>query len=445
MSTLLIKGGTIVNEGHRYRGDLLIENGMFKSVNQIFLEEPHADEVIDARGLLIIPGVIDDQVHFREPGLEHKGTIASESKAAVAGGITSFMEMPNTRPAAVSCELLKQKFDIAERSSWANYSFYLGATNNNLAEIQNVDRSEVCGIKVFMGSSTGDLLVDDDEALRNIFMHAGIPVAVHSEDELTIRVNLERCRNDHDPLGSSDLHPKIRSHEACVLCTRRAIRYAEETGGHLHLLHISTAEEVKLIREAKQRGVRITAEVCVHHLFFTDADYAMKGDLIKWNPAIKSEADRDALREGLRQGIIDVVATDHAPHTLHEKQGGYFNAPSGGPLVEHALPVMLKLATQGVFSIEEVVHRMCHKPAEIFQVQRRGFIREGYYADLVIVKAEDWVVEGASTLYHVKWSPFDAEPMTHRVVSTMVNGHIVYHHGVFFERNKAAMPLRFDR
>jgi len=445
MSSLLIKGGTIINEGRRYRGDLLIVDGMFTAVNQIFLEDPPADEVMDARGLLVMPGIIDDQVHFREPGLEHKGTLASESKAAVAGGITSFMEMPNTKPATTTIPLLQQKQQLAAAASWCNYSFYLGATNTNLPEIKQLNPEDVCGVKVFMGSSTGDLLVDNDDALRAIFRNAYIPVAVHSEDEETIKQNLNTFREKYGPLGYASLHPEIRSREACIKCTERAIQFAGETGGHLHLLHLSTAEEVEMIRAAKQQGVRVTAEVCVHHLYFSAQDYETKGDLIKWNPAIKTAEDREALREGLRQGILDVVATDHAPHSYSEKMAGYFNAPSGGPLVEHALPVMLKLVSEGVFSMEEVIRWMAHAPAELFKIHKRGYIREGYFADLVIVKPEEWTIDGEATQYLVKWSPLQGVRMTHRVVSTIVNGHVVYHQGVFFEQHKASMPLRFDR
>jgi dihydroorotase len=445
MSSLLIKGGTIINEGRRYRGDLLIVDGLFTAVNQIFLEDPHVDAVMDAYGLLVMPGIIDDQVHFREPGLEHKGTIASESKAAVAGGITSFMEMPNTKPATTTLQLLHHKQKLASTTSWCNYSFYLGATNTNLDEIKHLNRGDVCGIKVFMGSSTGDLLVDNDDSLREIFRNASIPVAVHSEDEETIKQNLSVFRERFGPLGTAALHPEIRSREACILCTTRAIQYAEETGGHLHLLHLSTAEEVEMIRAAKQRGVSVTAEVCVHHLCFSDQDYITKGDLIKWNPAIKTAHDRTVLREGLRMGILDVVATDHAPHSYSEKVSGYFNAPSGGPLVEHALPMMLNLVSEEVFTLEEVVRWMAHAPAELFKIHKRGFIREGYFADLVIVKPENWTIDGEATHYLVKWSPLHGERMTHRVMSTIVNGNVVYHQGVFFEQQKASMPLRFDR
>jgi dihydroorotase len=423
MATLLIKGGTIINEGVRFQADLLI---------------------VDATGLYLLPGIIDDQVHFREPGLEAKGTIGSESRAAVAGGITSFMEMPNTNPPTVSNELLKVKIAIAAETSWCNYSFYLGATNYNIHEIRNLNPVETCGVKVFMGSSTGNLLVDNPDSLKAIFASAGVPVAVHSEDEETIRANNSVFMEHYGPEGHPALHPLIRSREACIICTEKAIALSRETGGHLHLLHLSTAEEVELIRKAKSEGLKVTGEVCVHHLYFNDQAYDTRGNFIKWNPSVKSETDRIALIEGLKDGTLDIVATDHAPHEKEKKEAPYFQAPSGGPMVEHSLPLMLDLASSGFFSFEDVVTWMSHRPAELFGIERRGFIREGYYADIVLVKPDEpWIVKGEKTHYHVKWSPLEGETLYHKVITTIVNGSIVYHQGEFFPENRKPKPLRF--
>jgi dihydroorotase len=419
---------------------------MFTSVNQLFTEPPATDAVMDATGLLLLPGVIDDQVHFRQPGLESKGCIATESRAAVAGGITSYMEMPNTRPATTNKALWQEKMEIAANDSWCNYSFYLGATNHNVEELIQADPLLTCGVKVFMGSSTGDLLVDKDMALKDIFGRVAIPIAVHSEDEQTILDNLEKYRATLGEAGDASLHPLIRSREACIKCTHRAIDYAEQFGGHLHLLHLSTAEEVVMVKEAKQRGVRITAEVCVHHLWFSDEDYLLKGNLIKWNPSVKKAADRAALLEGLKLGIIDVVATDHAPHELHEKMAGYFAAPSGGPMVEHSLTTMLELTNMGQCTVEQVVNWMAHMPALLFKIDRRGFIRDGYHADLVIVHPDEpWLVKGNETQYKVKWSPMENTLFRHKVHSTLVNGKIVYHRSLFFPERRSPMPLHFLR
>jgi dihydroorotase len=444
MATLLIKGGTVINEGVIFQADLLIVDGLFHALIPFETGKVKADQIIDAAGLFVMPGIIDDQVHFREPGLESKGTIASESRAAVAGGITSFMEMPNTNPPTVSSELIKAKQAVAAETSWCNYSFYLGATNYNIQEIRNLNPDTVCGVKVFMGSSTGNLLVDHPESLKAIFATSTVPVAVHSEDEETIRMNMQTFLEKHGPDGHAALHPLIRSHEACVRCTERAIQLSRDTGGHLHLLHLSTAEEVEMIRKAKNEGVHVTGEVCVHHLFFTDSDYTTKENFIKWNPAIKTEADRAALVEGLLDGTIDIVATDHAPHEKEKKEGSYFQAPSGGPMVEHSLLLMLELSGRGLFSPENVVSWMAHKPAELFGIDKRGFIREGYHADLVLVKPDDpWVVDGDKTNYFVKWSPLDGMTLSNKVVTTIVNGRIVYHQGEFYPENRHPRPLRF--
>ena len=446
MPKILIKGGTLVDEGSRRRADITIKDELILSVEIDVDDFNGFDLVIDAENHLVLPGIIDDQVHFRQPGLELKGTIASESRAAVAGGVTSFMEMPNTIPPTVNIEEWNRKNDFAANDAWCNYSFYLGATNDNLDEILKADPKSTCGIKVFMGSSTGNLLVDDDKALRNIFRKSQIPVAVHSEDEETINKNIEILRKKYGTSAKPAIHPEIRSREACVRCTERALNYSAETGGHLHLLHISTADEVVMIRNAKRSGLNVTAEVCVHHLLFTDQDYERKGNLIKWNPAIKSRSDRDALVEGLLDGTIDIVATDHAPHELDKKLDNYFNAPSGGPMVEHSLVVMLELVKKNLFSLEQVVKWMCHNPARLFRIDRRGFVQNGYFADLVIVRQNaPWQLRGKEANYLVRWSPLEGEHFTNKVVTTIVNGKVVYDNGVFKEENRHPMQMKFLR
>lgn len=442
MPGILIKGGTIINEGKSLVGDIAILDHFLVPVESLV----NPDREIDASGLWVLPGVIDDQVHFREPGLESKGTIASESMAAIAGGITSFMEMPNTIPPATTLELLQQKFGIAEKDAWCNYSFYLGATNNNLEEICAIDPGTICGVKVFMGSSTGDLLVDSDEALHQLFGASVVPVAVHSEDEETVKSNLAYYRELYGDNAEPRIHPLVRSEEACVKCTARAIDYSRKTGGHLHLLHISTAREVEMIRQAKQEGLSVTAEVCVHHLWFSDEDYKARGNLIKWNPSIKTSNDRLKLREGLLNGTLDIVATDHAPHEMEKKMQGYFNAPSGGPLVQYSLVMMLEMARQKCWTVSDVVSWMSHKPADLFRIDRRGYLREGYYADVVLVDPNaPHTIRGANSLSKVKWSPLEGIGVNHNVVYTLVNGQVVYEHGVVHENQRSPMPLRFIR
>lgn len=446
MNKILIKGGTIINEGKSFISDIYINNYFIEKIGESLNLDTKADQIIDASGCLVLPGIIDDQVHFRQPGLESKGTIASESKAALAGGITSFMEMPNTKPPTITSKLIQSKKSIAERESWCNYSFYIGATNDNIEEIRSIDRGAVCGIKVFMGSSTGNLLVDNYASLIDIFKDAEIPIAVHSEDEETINRNTSACMQQYGEKPDPSIHQYIRNSEACIICTQRAIGLSEENGGHLHLLHVSTAEEVNLIRRAKKKGVNITAEVCVHHLFFSSIDYKIKGNLIKWNPSIKSKRDKLALIEGLKEGVIDIVATDHAPHELQSKLLDYFNAPSGGPMVQHSLQVMLRLAEEGKFSYEQVVSWMAHKPADIFKVDRRGYIREGFYGDIVIVKEnEKHRIKAQDSLYKVKWSPIENEFLYHKILYTVVNGKIVYDNGVFYKNNRFPMALKFNR
>jgi dihydroorotase len=444
MSKILIKNALIVNEGKSYKGNLLIENEQISKISENFIDSDDAD-VIDAEGLYLLPGVIDDQVHFREPGLTHKADIGTESRAAVAGGVTSFMEMPNTKPATTSLELLEDKFEIASHSSIANYSFYLGATNDNLDIVSNLDPKITCGVKVFMGSSTGNMLVDQKKVLEGIFAECPTIITTHCEDEQTIRNNIEIFRQRYGDNIPIEAHPLIRSNEACVRSTDLAISLAEKYGSKLHVLHLSTKEEMSLFDSKPLEEKRITGEVCVHHLWFTDADYAQKGNLIKWNPAVKSIEDRDALRTALRKGKLDVVATDHAPHTLTEKSNSYLAAPSGGPLVQHSLTMMLELVDQGIFTIEEVVAKMCHSPAILFSVNKRGFIREGYYADLVLVKPNSrWKVEASNILYKCGWSPLEGSMLNNEVKMTFVNGFLAYSNGSVNE-GKQGQRLTFNR
>lgn len=444
MAAYLIRGATIINEGIRFIGDVLIENGRIGKVSENKIEANYAT-IINADGLLLLPGVIDDQVHFREPGLTHKGDIASESRAAIAGGVTSFMEMPNTKPATTTIELLEEKFDIASRTSFANYSFYIGATNENLDIISKIDPKTTCGVKVFMGSSTGNMLVDERKTLEGIFAESPTIITTHCEDEATIRRNLAEFHARYGDAIPVEAHPLIRSNEACVRSTDMAIGLASKYGSRLHVLHLSTKEEIALLDTKPLAEKKITGEVCVHHLWFTDKDYAQRGNFIKWNPAIKSEADRDALREALKTGKLDVVATDHAPHTLEEKSNPYLTSPSGGPSVQHSLTLMLELAKQGYYSIEEVVNKMCHAPATLFQVAERGFIREGYFADLVLVDpSTSWTISKENILYKCGWSPFDGVTLSNRVKTTFVNGEIAYNDGVVYDK-QLGMRLTFDR
>lgn len=444
MNTLLIKNATVINEGESYIGSLLIEGSKISAIFRDTVPEMDVPQM-DASGLWLMPGVIDDQVHFREPGLTHKATIASESVAAVAGGITSFMEMPNTNPQTVTIKALNDKFSIAEEVSPANYSFYFGATNDNVDLLKQLDPSYVCGVKVFMGSSTGNMLVDDDVVLERIFKESPVLIATHCEDEMTIRTNLEKAQSAYGQDIPFAEHPKIRSAEACYISSAKAVDLAHKTGARLHVLHLSTEKELSLFSEGSICNKRITAEVCVHHLWFDESYYQQKGSFIKWNPAIKQKSDRDALRNALINNKLDVVATDHAPHTLDEKMQPYLKAPSGGPLVQHSLVAMLELAHKGVFSKEQVVEKMCHNPAQLFKVNGRGFIREGYFADLVLIdpnKSE--VVSRESVLYKCGWSPFEGETFSTKVLHTFVNGVHVFENGVVQPIN-AGMPLEFNR
>jgi dihydroorotase len=445
---LFLKNAQIVNEGNIFKGHLLISDGKIECIF-LFGQEPSISEdipVIDLEGMHLLPGVIDDQVHFREPGLVHKGDIFSESRAAVAGGITSYMEMPNTNPQTTNQKALDEKFDIAARNSMANYSFYLGATNENIDQIRATDINNVCGIKVFMGSSTGNMLVDDPDTLSKIFREAKLLVAVHCEDEITIQKNLQDAISAFGEDIPIEHHPVIRNHEACYLSSSKAVELAKRHGTRLHVLHLSTHQETELFTNSiPLEHKQITAEACVHHLWFTDKDYKDKGAFIKWNPAIKTQADRDGLREALKNGTIDVVATDHAPHTLEEKQRSYTKSPSGGPLVQHALPAMLEMVHQKVFTLQQIATFMCHNPAILFGVKNRGFIRKGYAADLVAVKLDQpALVEPSQLLYKCGWSPFSGYTFRSSVQYTFVNGVSVFEKGKILER-KNSMALEFSR
>lgn len=446
MYDLLIKNVTIVNEGKEYNGGVLIENGIIKKVfsNQKNQQEL-ALQTIDGGGKHLLPGIIDDQVHFREPGLTHKAEIYTEAKAAVAGGITSFMEMPNTKPQAATIELLEEKYKIASEKSLANYSFYLGATNDNIDEIKKVDAKKICGVKVFMGSSTGNMLVDNIESLSKIFAESPVLIATHCEDEETIQKNTAKYKEEFGDEIPIKYHPLIRSEEACYKSSGLAVDLAKKYNSRLHILHLSTAKELELFETISSNDKRITSEVCVHHLWFSDEDYDKFGTRIKWNPAIKTKNDRDALIEGLKSNKIDVVATDHAPHTIEEKSNKYFKAPSGGPLVQHSLSAMLELYHQGKFTLPEIVNKMCHTPADIFQVENRGYIKEGYAADLVLVDLNShWEVKKDNILYKCEWSPFENQVFKSKVTHTIINGHVVYNHGKFDESVKG-QRLTFKR
>lgn len=430
MTDYLIKNGKIVNEGNTFTGDILIQNGFIAKIGKDIMPLEGV-KVIDAAGNYVVPGMIDDQVHFREPGLTHKADIASESKAAVAGGITSFIEQPNTVPNAVTQELLEQKYQIAARSSVANYSFMMGGTNDNLEELLKTNPRNVAGIKLFLGSSTGNMLVDNPEVLEKIFSNVKLLIAVHAEDEDTIRHNLTVYKEKYGENIPVQYHPLIRSEEACYLSSSKAIELAEKTGARLHVFHVSTARETALFRnDIPLKNKKITAEVCVHHLWFTDKDYEAKGNLIKWNPAVKTEKDREGLWKALLDGRIDVIATDHAPHTLEEKSKPYTQAPSGGPLVQHALTTLFEACKKGKITVEQIVEKTAHNPAILFQVEKRGFIKEGYHADVVIVNPEEpWKVEKENILYKCGWSPFEGEEFSAKVTHTFVNGNLVYQDG----------------
>ncbi|MCX6330025.1 MAG: dihydroorotase [Bacteroidia bacterium] len=447
MSSILIQNAKIIDEGKIFKGDLLIKDELISAIGAPGqVKVPPGSKQIDASGLLLIPGVIDDQVHFREPGLTHKGDIFSETCAAAAGGITSFMDMPNTVPQTVTLDALNDKYILGSEKSLINYSFYIGATNDNLEEILKADPSKVCGIKLFMGSSTGNMLVDNENALRELFKKAVIPITAHCEDEPTIRKNIDIFRQKYGEDVPVSMHPLIRSREACFKSSSRAISLAREYNTRLHILHLSTADEMKLFTSVLPlEQKRITGEVCVHHLWFDDSNYNDLGSKIKWNPAIKTKFDRDALVKGVINNLLDVVATDHAPHTAEEKSNTYFKCPSGGPLVQHSLVAMLELWHRKIFSLEKIVEKMCHNPAILFNIKGRGFIREGYKADLCLIDPDNpWCVSKENILYKCGWSPFEGTTFRSKVVQTIVNGTTIYNKGIFNEDYRG-QRLLFDR
>lgn len=445
MNSILIVNARIVNEGQVEEGDVLIRGQRIEKIGK-GLHTQNATKIIDARGKYLLPGLIDDQVHFREPGLTHKGNIYSESRAAVAGGITSFMEMPNTVPNTVTQELLAEKYEIGKENSLANYSFYFGATNDNLEEVLKTDRNNVCGVKVFMGSSTGNMLVDDHKTLEGIFSKVDMLIATHCEDEATIRGNTEIFKARYGEEIPFKFHPEIRSREACLLSSSLAVKLAKKYGTKLHILHISTEDELSLFDNSiPLTQKRITAEACMHHLWFHAGDYEEKQSFIKWNPAVKLKSDRDAILQGVLTDRIDVMATDHAPHTLEEKQNTYLKAPSGGPLVQHSLVAAMELVKNGKMSIEKLVEKMCHNPAILFNVEDRGFVREGYFADLVLVDPESkWLVDKSNILYKCNWSPFEGTEFSSKVTHTIVSGRLAYENGRIIEGDNG-MRLTFKR
>lgn len=444
---ILIHKATIINEGASFVGSVLIENNI---ISEIFKDEEVPEgilsraNVINAHNLWLIPGVIDDQVHFREPGLTHKGDIASESCSAIAGGVTSFMEMPNTKPPTITIDLLEQKFEIASNTSFANYSFYLGATNENLEELKKVNRKEVAGVKVFMGSSTGNMLVDNKTVLQAIFAEVDMLIATHCEKEEIIKENIAKYKAELGDDIPIQYHPLIRSAEACYRSSAEAMELADKYQSRLHILHLSTEREINLFDIKPLKEKKITGEVCVHHLWFSDKDYAKYGTRIKWNPAVKTVQDRDALMQGLLKGRLDVIATDHAPHLLDEKQGDSLKAASGGPLVQHSLQMMLELSKQGKITKEEVVNKMCHAPATLYQVHNRGFVRKGYFADLVLVNPnKPYTISQDNILYKCKWSPLEGETMSTSIEKTFLNGKIAFENGIV--KDVRGERLRFDR
>ena len=444
MDRILIKNGKIVNRGKIFESDILIRGAFIERIDRNI--STGDAPVVDASGKWVLPGIIDDQVHFREPGLTHKGDIFTESRAAVAGGVTSYMEMPNTIPPAVTHERLEDKYRLAGRKSLANYSFYMGTTNDNLGEVLRTDIKLVCGVKIFMGSSTGNMLVDNQKTLEAIFSESPLLIATHCEDESTILRNSEKFRSVYGEEVPFSLHPEIRSEEACYLSSSFAVSLAKKHGTRLHVLHVSTGLELGLFDDQRPlERKKITSEACIHHLWFSREDYARQGSFIKWNPAIKEKSDRDAIREALKDGRIDVIATDHAPHTLKEKRNSYFKAPSGGPLIQHSLGAMLELFHQGIFSLELIVEKMAHNPAILFGIDRRGFLEEGNYADLVLVDPESpWVVGPGNILAKCGWSPFSDLTFTSKVHKTYVSGKLVYDRGRILEAGPG-MRLMFSR
>jgi dihydroorotase len=442
MNNYLIKAGTIVNEGKKFVGDVLILNGRIEKI-ATRIDLPNGVTEIHAEGKYVLPGCIDDQVHFREPGLTHKGTIFTESRAAVAGGITSFMEMPNTVPNALTQELLEDKYQIAAQTSLANYSFFMGASNDNLEEVLKTNHQNICGIKIFMGSSTGNMLVDKEAVLESLFSRVSMLIATHCEDELTVRTNMARFKEQYGEDIPIEAHPLIRSEEACFLSSSLAVSLAKKHQSRLHILHISTERETHLFDNSLPLEKKhITAEACIHHLWFSDQDYAEKGNFIKWNPAVKTAADREGIWKAVLDNRIDVIATDHAPHTLEEKSNSYMGAPSGGPLVQHALIAMLEKVQEGRISMERVVEKMAHAPATLFRIQERGYIREGYHADIVIVDPNRQTsVHKENCLSKCAWSPFEGHTFSHAIDSTFINGRLAYSKGEIFEGKSGSRLL----
>jgi dihydroorotase len=443
MKRLLIVNGRIINRDSILHADILINGAFIEKIDEN-ITDPHA-EIIDASGKYVFPGLIDDQVHFREPGLTHKADIFTESRAAVAGGITSYMEMPNTIPNTITQDLLEDKYMIASKQSLANYSFYIGATNDNLHEIRKSDPARVCGVKIFMGSSTGNMLVDHINALEDIFRESPILIATHCEDEQTIQNNIQQYKAKYGDEVPIHCHPEIRNTEACYKSSSLAVSIAKKYGSKLHVLHISSAKELSLFSNAPLENKRITAEACIHHLWFSKEDYDKKGTLIKWNPAVKNQEDRDAIRKAIIEGSIDIIATDHAPHTFEEKMNTYFKAPSGVPLVQHSLLTMMELYHQGVFDLNCIARKMAHNPAIIYQVDRRGFIEEGYYADIAIVNPEGpYKVTKQNILSKCGWSPFEEIQFRSSIDQTIVNGRVVYDQGQILEKGSGDRLL-FNR
>ena len=444
MGEILIKNAKVVNEYKIFESDILLDDELIVRIDKDISSDNA--EVIDVEGNYLLPGIIDDQVHFREPGLTHKGDIASESRAAVAGGITSFMEQPNTNPQTTTIKKLEEKFARATDSSFANYSFLFGGTNDNLEELKQLDKNACSGVKLFLGSSTGNMLVDDEDVIEEIFKNTEMVISAHCEDETTIKRNLANYKEQYGNDIPVKYHPLIRSAEACYLSSSKAIALAKKTGARFHVFHLSTGIETDLFRnDIPLEQKKITAEVCIHHLWFSDTDYDAKGTLIKWNPAVKTADDRSKLWDALLDDRIDVIATDHAPHTLEEKDNVYTQAPSGGPLVQHALPAMLEKYHESVISLEKIVEKMCHNPAKLFQIKNRGYVKEGFYADLAIVNLNDsWKVTKENIAYKCGWSPFEEHTFKSKVSHTFVNGHLAYDNGKF-STQRNAKRLTFNR
>ena len=444
MKKTLIRDGIVVNNGFKSQKDILIEGDIIIKVESNITPEPEM-EIIESKGLFVLPGLIDDQVHFREPGLTHKGNIRSESISAIAGGITSYIEMPNTIPQTTSKKELDNKFKIASKNSAANYSFLFGGTNDNIDEILNLDKNQVAGIKLFLGSSTGNMLVDNPDTLKKIFRSTDLLIAVHCEDEETIKNNLEKYLHEFGEDIPVSKHPSIRSEDACYISSSKAISLAKETGARLHVFHLSTGKETKLFSNSELINKKITSEVCIHHLWFSDKDYKKKGAFIKWNPAIKSKSDQNELWKALNDDRIDIIASDHAPHTISEKNNSYLNSPSGGPLVQHSLLSLLTAVKKGKISIEKLVQKACHNPAILFEISKRGFIKEGYFADLVIINLDAKTkVTKESLLYKCGWSPFEGITFDAKIEKTFVNGIKVYENRKILKTD-AGRQLTFDR